>query len=124
VGGGTIDMIHGCKEWGIPAPEFEDTGTAIIVIFRKSILTPKVLEEYGLEERQTRAIEFIKEHNKITTREYCRFFNIARDTANRDLNKLLEKGIITRKGSGPQTCYVLSNISIGHYRTLSDTNHC
>ena len=121
VGGGTIDMIQGCREWGIPEPEFEDTGTAIVVTFRKSILTPRILEELGLNGRQIKAMDFIKEHNRITTREYCSLFKVARDTANRDLNELLEKGIIRRKGSGPQTYYILSNISIGHYRTLSDT---
>lgn len=122
VGGGTIDMIKGCREWGIPEPEFEDTGTAIVVTFRKSIFTPRILEELGLDERQIKAIDFIQEHDRITTREYCSLFKVVRDTANRDLNELLEKGIIKRKGSGPQTYYILSNISIGHYRTLSDTN--
>jgi ATP-dependent DNA helicase RecG len=121
VGGGTIDMIQGCREWGIPEPDFADTGTAIVVTFRKSILTPSILEELGLNRRQIKAMNFIKKYNRITTREYCSLFNVARDTANRDLNELLKKGIIKRKGSGPQTYYIRSNISIGHYRTLSDT---
>lgn len=121
VGGGTIDMIQECREWGIPEPEFGDTGTAIVVTFRKPILTSRIMEELGLNQRQIKAMDFIKEHNKITTREYCRLCKVARDTTNRDLNELLEKGIIRRKGSGPQTYYILSNISIGHYRTLSDT---
>ena len=114
VGGGTIDMIQGCREWGIPEPEFGDTGTAIVVTFSKSILTSRIMEELGLNQRQIEAMDFVKEHNKITTREYCRLCKVARDTANRDLNELLEKGIIRRKGSGPQTYYILSNISIGH----------
>jgi len=29
-----------------------------------------------------------------------------------------KKGIIERKGAGPQTHYILSNISIGQYRTV------
>ena len=114
-------MIRGCREWGVPEPEFDDTGTAIVVTFRKSILTPRILEEFGLNRRQSEAIEFIEENDRITTREYCILCKVSRDTANRDMNELLEKGMIKRKGSGPQTYYILSNISIGHYRTLSDT---
>jgi len=121
VGGGTIDMIQACRAWGIPEPEFEDTGSAIVITFRKSILTPKVLEKFGLNRRQIKAMDFIKERSSITTKQYCKLFKIARDTANRDLNQLLKKGIIAKKGSGPQTYYILSNISIGHYRTLSDS---
>jgi len=120
VGGGTTDMIQGCREWGIPEPEFGDTGTAIVVTFSKSILTIKTLKELGLNQRQIDSIEFIKQHGRITTREYCNLYNVVRDTSNRDLTELLEKGLIERKGSGPQTFYILSNMSIGHYRTLSD----
>jgi len=121
VGGGTIDMIQACREWGIPEPEFEDTGTAIVVTFRKSTINQRILEDLELSERQINAIEFIKEHNRITTREYCLLFKVARDTANRDLKELFKKSIIVRKGSGPQTYYMLSNISIGQYQTVSDT---
>lgn len=121
VGGGTTDMIKACKEWGLPEPEFEDTGTAIVVTIRKTILNPRMLEELGLNKRQINAIDFIKKNDRITTKEYCSLVKVARDTANRDLNGLLKKGIIIRNGSGPQIYYVLSDMSIGHYRTVSDS---
>ncbi|MFH1338488.1 MAG: RNA-binding domain-containing protein [Candidatus Omnitrophota bacterium] len=121
VGGGTLDMINECKNWGIPEPEFEDTATSIVVTFRKSILTPEILTKLGLNERQTGAIGLIKQYGKITTKNYCNLLKIARDTANRDLKGLLGKGIIKKRGSGPQTHYILSNISIGQYRTVSDS---
>jgi len=37
-GRGTIDMVEDCIEHGIPEPEFRDTGTSIVVTFRKSKL--------------------------------------------------------------------------------------
>ncbi len=123
VGGGTLDMIKQCKEWGIAEPEFEYTGSAIIVIFKKSIFTEEVLEQMGLNQRQIKAMEFLREKGSISTKEYCKMFKVARDTANRDLNILLKKGIIKRKGTGPQTYYIFSDISIGQYRTISDNKN-
>ena len=119
-GTGTNDMVAACINWGLPEPEFELVTGDLVVIFRKSVLSRGILEQMGLNERQIRAVEFLGEYKKISTREYCKLFNIARDTANRDLNELLTKVIIERKGSGPQTYYILSNTPIGQYRTVSD----
>lgn len=110
VGGGTIDMINKCKEWGIPEPDFEDTGTSIVVTFRKSFITKKLMDELSLNERQKKAINYLNEHKKITTKNYCELFGVVKDTANRDLNDLLNKKLIERKGSGPKVCYILSTV--------------
>lgn len=91
------------------------------VEFKKSIFTPDALEQLGLNERQIKAVEFIKQNKRISTKEYCNLFGVVRDTANRDLNNLLEKGLIGRKGSGPHTYYILSEISIGQYRTVRNS---
>ena len=110
VGGGTIDMINECKKWGTPEPEFEDTGTSIIVTFRKSIITEKLMEKFGLNERQRGVINYLKEQKKITNKEYCDLFKVVKDTVNRDLNDLLNKKLIEKKGSGPKVYYVLSTV--------------
>ena len=117
-GTGTIEMVRKCVAWGLPEPEFEFTGTSLIVTFRKSVFSRELLEQMGLNERQIGAVEFLGKYKKISTKEYCKLFNIARDTANRDLNMLQNKAIIERKGSGPQTYYTLSKISIGQYRAV------
>lgn len=110
VGGGTLDMINECKKWGIPDPEFEDTGTSIIVTFRKSIITEQLMSKLELNERQKKAIGYLKKHKKITNKEYCDLFNIVKDTANRDLNGLLNKNLIEKKGRGPKIYYVLTTV--------------
>ena len=110
VGGGTNDMINECRQWGIPEPEFEETGTSFVVTFKRSIITEELMDKSGLNERQKKAIYYMKEHEKITSKEYRELFNVVKDTANRDLNDLLNKELIKRKGSGPKICYTLTTV--------------
>ena len=112
-------MIEECLNWGLPEPEFELVVRDLVVTFWKSRLTEDLMNELGLNERQKRAINYLKEQNKITTKKYCEIFNAVKDTANRDLNNLLDKGLIKRGGSGPKTYYTLSTV---RYRPIpSDT---
>jgi ATP-dependent DNA helicase RecG len=118
-GTGTNDMIEECLNWGLPEPVFELVARDLVVTFWKSKLTEDLMNELGLNERQKRAINYLKEQNKITTKKYCEIFNVVKDTANRDLNDLLDKGLIKRGGSGPKTYYTLSTV---RYRPIpSDT---
>ena len=109
-GTGTNDMIKACLNWGLPEPEFELVAGDLVVTFWKSRLTEELMNKLGLNERQKRAINYLKEHNKITTKEYCKIFNVVKDTANRDLNGLLDKGLIERGGSGPKTYYTIATV--------------
>ena len=52
----------------------------------------------------------MKEHEKITSKEYRELFNVVKDTANRDLNDLLNKELIKREGSGAKICYTLTTV--------------
>jgi ATP-dependent DNA helicase RecG len=107
---GTNDMIKACLNWDVPEPEFELVAGDLVVTFWKSRLTEELMNKLGLNERQKRTINYLKDHNKITTKEYCKIFNVVKDTANRDLNGLLDKGLIKRKGSGPKTYYTLATV--------------
>jgi ATP-dependent DNA helicase RecG len=114
-GTGTNDMIKVCSNWGLPEPEFELVAGDVVVTFWKSVLTEELMGKLGLNERQKRVIGRLKEYNKITTKEYCKIFDVVKDTANRDLNSLLDVGLIKREGGGPKTYYTLS---IVRYRPI------
>jgi len=107
VGGGTLDMIEECKDWGIPEPEFEDTGTSLVVTIRKTALTDEFLTELGLNDRQKKAVAYMKEHKTITNKKYCELCGVVKDTTNRDINDLQDKKLIEKRGSGPKIHYVL-----------------
>ena len=108
VGTGTNKIIQWCKEWGLPEPCFEFTGTSLIVTFKKP-LHIEDLEKLGLNERQIKAVDYVSKKGSITNKEYREINNIARTTATKDLNTLLKTGIVTRIGRGKRELrYILT----------------
>ncbi|MFO8078021.1 MAG: ATP-binding protein [Thermoplasmatota archaeon] len=105
-GRGTVDMIEDTLNHGLLEPEFEDTGTAIVVIFRKSI-TKEFLKEKGLNDRQIESVEYLKENERIKRKTYSDIFDIGATTAYKELDEMIEKGILGRRGEGRATHYVL-----------------
>ena len=99
VGGGTLDMINQCKEWGIPEPLFEHVSGAFVVTFR---LPPAVvdLEKMGLNERQIRAMNYIVKKGSISNKEYISLNSVSRKTATTDLKRLVSDGLLIRIGEG------------------------
>ena len=107
-GRGTIDMIQECLDHGLPEPEFKDTGTSIVVIFKKSQLTEELLS--SLNTRQIEAIKYLKENKTITRSKYQSLFNCSKGTAYYDLQKLLENGVIKKRGKGKAIYYEINSM--------------
>ena len=99
VGGGTLDMINQCREWGFPEPLFEHISGAFVVTFR---LPPAVedLEKMGLNERQIRAMNYIVKKGSISNKEYISLNSVSRKTATTDLKQLVSDGLLIRIGEG------------------------
>ncbi|KAF5434005.1 ATP-dependent DNA helicase RecG [Candidatus Methanophagaceae archaeon] len=109
VGGGTLDMISQCRDWGIPEPVFEHISGAFVVTFR---LPPTVgdLERLGLNERQIKAMDYIVKKGSISNKEYTSLNSISRKTATIDLTQLVTKGLLIRVGEGKRDIrYILPN---------------
>ena len=108
VGSGTNKIVSWCKEWGLPEPEFGISGTSIFVRIRKDILTPDYLKKLGLNERQIKAVMYVKKEGKITNKEYQTMFKVSKATATRDLSELAEKQIFNMIGSSKRNIrYIL-----------------
>ncbi|MFV0420728.1 sigma 54-interacting transcriptional regulator [Oleidesulfovibrio sp.] len=62
----------------------------------------------ALNERQQRIVEYLQQQGSITRRQYLELFDydISDRTAGRDLQDLVQKGIIRKSGAGPSTSYV------------------
>lgn len=108
VGGGTLDMIEKCKNAGLTEPVFEEKMGNFIVTLWRLALTEEQLEKIGLNERQKSALTHIRKQGKITRAEYEKLCNISERTANREIEEMLDKNIIEKRGKGSETYYVLA----------------
>ncbi len=70
-------------------------------------LTENIVNLLKLNDRQISGLNLFKMGRKLTTMEYQDAVECSRRTAIRDLDDLLEKGVITRKGAGRGAHYVL-----------------
>ena len=111
-GRGIEKMINYCLEAGIPAPNYSFEGSDFLVEFRKDIYHEKYLLDLGLNERQIKAVLFVKENGKITNSDYQQLNEISKRTATNELTELVEKyALLVRKGtSGSNIFYNL----VGH----------
>ena len=104
-GTGTNKMIELCEQNELPPPEFQEKANSFVVTFRKSKLTEERLEQLDLNERQKKAVEYLKEHDKITNSDYRDLNEVPRKTAKRDFTELVEKEILEQKGTGRNAHY-------------------
>jgi len=78
-------------------------------ILARDIYTEDVLAKMGLNERQIKAVQHVKEYGDIANREYRQKLELPNRTALRDLNELCAKGIFEKIGvTGRGAKYVLS----------------
>ena len=120
-GTGTIEMVRRCVEWGLPEPEFEFTGTSLIVTFRKTELTDEFLRIFGLNERQIKIVKYLKEREFVTSSEYEKMFGITDRQARIDLSQLISQGLISKVGKARLTKYRLNPEISGNIRKLRET---
>ncbi len=108
-GRGTIKIINECKKAGLPEPLIELVSGGISVTIFKNIYSVKHLKDKGLNDRQIKAVFYVKEKGKITNKSYQELCAVSKATATRDLSDLSEKfKLLERTGEvGAGTTYKL-----------------
>ena len=97
------------RSWGNKEPYYDLHPVETKIIFESQIkestfieIEADILE--GLNERQTKSIDYLKSKGRIRTKEYMELFKISLKTAKRDLSDLKDRGIIAFVGP-PKTGY-------------------
>ena len=111
-GSGTIEMMKQCRAQGSPEPEFVSIrGVEFRTILGRDIFTENMLAKLGLNERQIKAVKYVKEKGRISNKEYKKLTDVSKPTATRDLSELVEKDIFDIMGKGKRNiCYFLTFI--------------
>ncbi|MEK6775947.1 MAG: helix-turn-helix domain-containing protein [bacterium] len=105
-GSGIDKMRSACLKSGLPEPQFEEY-QGFRVIFRKDVYTEEYLRNLGLNERQIKAVMYVKEKGKITNKEYREITGLSDEGVRIDVNGLIGKGVLLSKGRGRNVHYVL-----------------
>lgn len=73
--------------------------------FRLDYKKTLIAETADLSKRQQEIIDYLKTHNKITSKACTTMFNISQRTARNDLKELTIKQLVTRYGTGKKNTY-------------------
>lgn len=107
-GRGMEKMKNICLEAKIPLPQFSCKGNDFWAVFRKDIYNKEDLSKLGLNERQLKAVLYVKENGRITNKEYQGVNGIGKSVTIDELRTLVEKQILVRIGeTGRGTYYEL-----------------
>ncbi len=106
-GTGTLDMIRLCRKAGLPEPEFRPEGERFVVVIRRDWLTDEIMAELGLNERQRKALVAARTSGRITNAAYRAVTGATRPTAKRDLEEMVNIGLLMPAGAGRGAHYLL-----------------
>jgi len=109
-GTGTTRIIRLCREQGLPEPEFDNWQGGFRVTFLQDPYTPERLRKLGLNERQIKAVLYVKEHGEISNRDYRRLTGISDETARQELMALVKRNLLQVQGKGRATRYILKRL--------------
>ncbi|MGP8320117.1 MAG: ATP-binding protein [Methanosarcinaceae archaeon] len=106
-GSGIEKIQQHCLDADLPEPTFEEY-QGFQVVFRKDIYDEEYLRSLNLNERQIKAVMYVKEKGQITNKEYQEVCATSKRTASRDLVVLVSTGIFEQIGTtGTGTAYIL-----------------
>jgi ATP-dependent DNA helicase RecG len=106
-GRGTLKIVEKCRDQGLPEPEFHNDHGVMSVTFYRDKWNEKRLHELGLNERQIKAVMYVKVNGKISNSQYTELNSVSRQTATRDLTNLTERKIFIPVGEGKRNLHYI-----------------
>ena len=107
-GRGFSKMTSQCLATGLPEPLYYYEMSGYWVVFRKDIYNAEYLQSLGLNDRQVKAVLYVKDKGKVTNKEYQELNDIKKTVTATELQDLTDKGVLLKIGStGRGTKYIL-----------------
>jgi ATP-dependent DNA helicase RecG len=108
-GSGIMKIIDSCKIAELPAPIMEENDGGFIVRLFKDRFAEEELRHLGLNERQIKAVLYVKDKGKITNKEYKEINQISDRTASRELEGLTKLFVFQKIGDKKLASYELQH---------------
>lgn len=106
-GRGTLKIINSCREAALPEPVMLEQDGGLLVEIYKHRFTEEELRKSDLNDRQIKAVLYVVENGSVSNSEYQKLTGASERTALRDLDDLVVKQILEKKGAKKSTRYVL-----------------
>jgi len=101
-------MINSMREHGLADPEFGIYERFFRIVLRNKSSNLRPIKDYSdLNERQVKAIEFLKQNKSLKTKMYMKINNVSSGTARLDINEMIKFGYIKKIGSYRGAYYIL-----------------
>ncbi len=99
-GSGTLEMVKQCRAQGASEPEFVlIRNVEFRTILPRDIYTESFFQKAGLNQRQVQAVKLVKEKGLISIADLKLIYTgVSERTLNRDLQVLVEKGVLVAQG--------------------------
>lgn len=109
-GRGIRKMNEQCTAAGLPNPLYYYDSSGFWVVFRKDLFNEEDLKVKGLNDRQIKAVLYVKEKGRITNKEYQEINKVSRQSATNELTELSDKyNLLSNKGYGAGSYFELVN---------------
>ena len=109
-GSGILRMEEAMEKWELEKPNYAEKDGYFVITFKGPSRAEKPLDEEilkNLNERQKKALEYIKIRGKVTNKEYRDICTVNRIMAFRDLSELVKKKIIEKIGKTGRWAYYI-----------------
>jgi len=107
IGEGIDRMIAEMERFGLPAPQFSEPDYSFTVVLKN---TPVGAEGPVVVLTEDRLHRYLQQHQWITNQEYRQLMGVDRQTAWRQLTRLVEAGELVKEGKGRYTRYRLPSM--------------
>lgn len=114
-GSGIRTMIAQLARAGLPPPQFKDHASHFRAVFlNETLLDPATIDwlstlaPHSLNERQRRALAYLKRYKSIRNKDYCRLNNCDSRLTTLELSELRELGLINQSGIRGGAVYYLA----------------
>lgn len=107
-GRGTLKILEACRDAGLPEPQMREQDGGFLITLYKNRLSEDQLLKAGLNERQLKAIAYLKTHGRITNALYQAINSIGKTTATEELQQLVDMAYLTHTGTGRGSKYTLA----------------
>lgn len=108
LGTGVPRMRNGMRKAGLDDPKFVFNETIFrVVLYHKKTTKKPIESEQDLNERQAKALQYLKEHRAITTKTYTEINGVSHVTALKDIDEMINFDYLQRIGKRRGAYYVL-----------------